>query len=127
VHRYDKGTFYPGGPDAAPEAAGVGAGLGHTVNIAWPRAGAGDAEYLLAMDQVPLALARVPDPSSSPLLPLYFPFIPSPCPSPSDCAALPTLPQPRPPPPPPPLRRRAPPRPPPPPVLTGHVSSFPPY
>jgi len=27
VHRYDKGTFYPGGPDAAPEAAGVGAGL----------------------------------------------------------------------------------------------------
>lgn len=63
VHRYEKGAFYPGGPDGGPEAVGKGKGAGFNVNIGWNTRGMGDPEYLMAFMQVlmPIALQYQPE------------------------------------------------------------------
>jgi hypothetical protein len=43
IHRFDRGSFYPGGPDGDFSSAGRGEGLGYTINIPWSRSGAGQA------------------------------------------------------------------------------------
>jgi acetoin utilization deacetylase AcuC-like enzyme len=47
---------------AAASFTGVGAGVGHTVNVAWTDVGAGDAEYLHAFERVALPIAKKFDP-----------------------------------------------------------------
>ena len=56
-HRFDEGKFYPGGPAGGPEQVGLGAGAGYNVNIGWPHAGMGDAEYAAAWYSVLLPIA----------------------------------------------------------------------
>mmetsp|Transcript_6124 Transcript_6124/g.25658 ORF Transcript_6124/g.25658 Transcript_6124/m.25658 type:complete len:299 (-) Transcript_6124:558-1454(-) len=58
IHRYDSGLFYPTGSAGAPESVGAGAGLGYTVNIGWDGAGAGDSEYIAAMQFIVLPIAN---------------------------------------------------------------------
>jgi histone deacetylase 6 len=82
IHRHDAGTFYPaekptasssasynpdGKPGASPaSAAFVGCGPngeGHSMNVAWAGGGAGDLEYLAAMDACLLPVARSLEPT----------------------------------------------------------------
>ncbi|EKX36470.1 hypothetical protein GUITHDRAFT_59248, partial [Guillardia theta CCMP2712] len=58
VHRHDRGSFYPGGPDGSSSSCGTREGQGFTVNVAWPKPGAGDAEYLAVLDQLLLPIGR---------------------------------------------------------------------
>ena len=46
VHRYDRGTFYPGGPYADFPSVGSGEGEGFSVNVPWPTGMMGDAESI---------------------------------------------------------------------------------
>lgn len=61
LHRYDHGNFYPG--TGHIENVGRGAGEGYNINIAWNGGGTGDAEYMMAFDDVimPVATAFAPD------------------------------------------------------------------
>ncbi|CAK5281569.1 unnamed protein product, partial [Mycena citricolor] len=63
IHRYEKGGFYPCGPFGGLQSCGEGPGLGFSVNIPWPEAGMGDAEYLHAFQQIvmPIAMEFAPD------------------------------------------------------------------
>ena len=63
IHRYDQGAFYPGGPEANYTFAGVGPGLGRTVNVPWPMKGLGDADYLHVFYKLllPIAFEFAPD------------------------------------------------------------------
>ncbi|KAG8825535.1 Histone deacetylase hda1 [Serendipita sp. 399] len=63
LHRYDDGTFYPGGHFGSLTSCGEGPGLGFSVNIAWPEGDMGDAEYLYAFQRVimPIAMEFAPD------------------------------------------------------------------
>ena len=56
--RYERGAFYPGGPDGHHRMTGEGAGAGFNVNVPWPGAGFGDADYLAAWEHVLLPVAR---------------------------------------------------------------------
>lgn len=58
LHRYDDGTFYPGGPFGSAESVGVGSGRGYSVNVSWPTYGMGDGDYLAAFDRVILPIAQ---------------------------------------------------------------------
>ncbi|XP_063825987.1 histone deacetylase 4-like [Ostrinia nubilalis] len=61
LHRHDDGNFFPGTGAAAE--CGAGAGLGLTVNVAWPAAPPhGDAEYLAAFRSVVMPIAKEYDP-----------------------------------------------------------------
>ena len=75
AHRYERSAFFPSSQDAAAQAAGVGAGAGTSVNIAWNTKGharPGDAEYLAAWREVltpivepfPPAFHSLPRPSA---------------------------------------------------------------
>lgn len=76
LHRYQGGEWYPPGPDGAMDSCGVGAGLGkcvvllvilssfsnpdpatRNVNIPWPTAGMGDADYLYAFSRIVIPIA----------------------------------------------------------------------
>ncbi|KZV88328.1 Arginase/deacetylase [Exidia glandulosa HHB12029] len=63
LHRYDGGSFYPGGNFGSMEMVGEGAGVGYCVNIPWPEKGMGDADYLYAFQQLvmPIAYEFAPD------------------------------------------------------------------
>ncbi|KAK7053323.1 Histone deacetylase hda1 [Paramarasmius palmivorus] len=63
LHRYEGGTFYPSGPFGALYSCGEGPGLGYSVNIPWPKAGMGDADYLHAFHKIvmPIAMEFGPD------------------------------------------------------------------
>ncbi|KAF4563367.1 Histone deacetylase hda1 [Pleurotus pulmonarius] len=63
LHRYDNGTFYPCGPFGCLDSCGEGPGLGFSVNIPWPSAGMGDADYLLAFQKIimPIAMEFAPE------------------------------------------------------------------
>jgi acetoin utilization deacetylase AcuC-like enzyme len=56
LHRYDRGTFYPGTGHVS--SVGVGEGAGYNVNIAWEKDGMGDADYLHAFDEVIMPIAH---------------------------------------------------------------------
>ncbi|KAF9917763.1 Histone deacetylase hda1 [Lobosporangium transversale] len=64
IHRYDKGTFFPGDPVAAAyTTVGEGAGRGKNINIPWPCPGMGDSEYIYAFHKIimPIVYEFVPD------------------------------------------------------------------
>jgi histone deacetylase 6 len=80
IHRYEQGRFYPGGSFGSLESCGEGAGLGlwvdfptqtfnqpltpfSSVNIPWPEAGMGDADYIHAFQKVvmPIAMEFAPE------------------------------------------------------------------
>ena len=54
-HRFGKG-FYPG--TGHPSDAGIGAGEGTSVNVAWTSEGFGDVDYLAAFDRIVMPVAR---------------------------------------------------------------------
>lgn len=58
IHRFDRGSFYPGGPDGDLSTAGEGAGKGYSINVPWGKSGAGDAEYMAAFDRVVMPAAE---------------------------------------------------------------------
>ncbi|OBZ68110.1 Histone deacetylase clr3 [Grifola frondosa] len=63
LHRYEGGNFYPNGPFGGMTSCGEGPGVGFSVNIPWPEAGMGDADYLLAFQKIimPIALEFAPE------------------------------------------------------------------
>ncbi|KAJ7579149.1 histone deacetylase complex protein [Mycena floridula] len=63
LHRYERGEFYPCGPFGGMQSCGEGAGLGYSVNIPWPEAGMGDADYLHAFQKIvmPIAMEFAPE------------------------------------------------------------------
>lgn len=56
LHRYDRGTFYPGTGHVS--SVGVDEGAGYNVNIAWEKDGMGDADYIHAFDEVIMPIAH---------------------------------------------------------------------
>ncbi|QRV94367.1 histone deacetylase family protein [Ceratobasidium sp. AG-Ba] len=63
IHRYDEGSFYPGGTYGSMNSIGLGAGRGKSVNIPWPGGNMGDAEYMYAFMHLvmPIAYEFAPD------------------------------------------------------------------
>ncbi|KAF7315593.1 hypothetical protein MIND_00074700 [Mycena indigotica] len=63
IHRYERGQFYPCGPFGSLQSVGEGPGRGYSVNIPWPTAGMGDADYLHAFQKIvmPIAMEFAPD------------------------------------------------------------------
>ncbi|KAI0690095.1 histone deacetylase complex protein [Cytidiella melzeri] len=63
LHRYENGTYYPNGPFGSMTSCGDGPGQGFSVNIPWPNAGMGDADYLHAFQHVimPIAMEFAPE------------------------------------------------------------------
>ncbi|KAI0766556.1 histone deacetylase complex protein [Irpex lacteus] len=63
LHRYENGTYYPNGPFGSMTSSGDGPGQGFSVNIPWPGAGMGDADYLHAFEHVvmPIAMEFAPE------------------------------------------------------------------
>lgn len=59
LHRFDDGKYYPQGPAGAPTTVGHGAGEGYSVNVGWSQGKnkIGDAEYLMAFNQVVMPIA----------------------------------------------------------------------
>ncbi|KAG9086282.1 Histone deacetylase hda1 [Ceratobasidium sp. 370] len=57
IHRYDDGSFYPGGTYGSMNSVGLGAGRGRSVNIPWPRCGMGDADYMYAFLNLVMPIA----------------------------------------------------------------------
>ena len=47
MHRFDGGQFYPG--TGAASSRGEGEGTFYNINLAWPTGGAGDADYITAL------------------------------------------------------------------------------
>ncbi|XP_031489923.1 histone deacetylase 5 [Nymphaea colorata] len=62
VHRYDNGSFYPGGDDGAYNKVGEGLGTGYNVNVPWEHGRCGDADYLAVWDNILIPLAKSFDP-----------------------------------------------------------------
>ncbi|ORY06291.1 Arginase/deacetylase [Basidiobolus meristosporus CBS 931.73] len=58
IHRYEDANFYPYSTAAAHYVVGDGLGAGRTVNIPWPCAGMGDADYLYVMNHIVMPIAR---------------------------------------------------------------------
>ncbi|KAJ6593976.1 histone deacetylase complex protein [Mycena capillaripes] len=63
LHRYERGEFYPCGPFGGLQSCGEGPGLGYSVNIPWPEAGMGDADYIHAFQKIvmPIAMEFAPE------------------------------------------------------------------
>ena len=63
VHRYDRGNFYPGGPEGDSTWVGEGDGRGYNINVPWPKSGAGDLEYRAVVEELlqPIAKEYKPD------------------------------------------------------------------
>ncbi|TFK75379.1 histone deacetylase complex protein [Pluteus cervinus] len=63
IHRYEQGAFYPCGPFGGMQSCGEGPGLGFSVNVPWPEADMGDAEYIHAFQKVimPIAMEFAPE------------------------------------------------------------------
>ncbi|KAJ7647266.1 histone deacetylase complex protein [Roridomyces roridus] len=57
IHRYEGGNFYPCGTFGGLQSCGEGAGLGYSVNIPWPEAGMGDADYIHAFQKIVMPIA----------------------------------------------------------------------
>ncbi|KAI8855344.1 hypothetical protein BC829DRAFT_438735 [Chytridium lagenaria] len=63
VHRYENADFYPYESIADADHIGSGLGKGRNVNVPWPCAGMGDAEYLYVWRKIllPMAIEFEPD------------------------------------------------------------------
>ncbi|KAG8686546.1 Histone deacetylase hda1 [Ceratobasidium sp. 395] len=57
IHRYDDGTFYPGGTYGSMNSVGTGEGRGKSVNIPWPTGDMGDADYMYAFLSLVMPIA----------------------------------------------------------------------
>lgn len=62
VHRFDAGTFYPGGDDGFYNKIGEGKGAGYNINVPWEQGKCGDADYLAVWDHVLVPVAKSYDP-----------------------------------------------------------------
>ncbi|KAK3267097.1 hypothetical protein CYMTET_24320 [Cymbomonas tetramitiformis] len=68
IHRYDNGSFYPGGRAADCSFVGTGKGKGYTVNVAWNETEDGqaheicDEDYVYAFEQLVMPIATRFDP-----------------------------------------------------------------
>ena len=58
LHRFEDGTFYPGTTYGSMTSVGHGEGTGYSVNVPWPSAGMGDADYIYAFNQVIMPIAH---------------------------------------------------------------------
>ncbi|CAH8305491.1 unnamed protein product [Eruca vesicaria subsp. sativa] len=58
VHRYEGGSFYPGGGDGDYNMVGEGAGEGFNINVPWEQGRCGDADYLAAWDHILIPVAK---------------------------------------------------------------------
>lgn len=58
LHRFELGKYYPGTINGQYDQAGEGEGEGFNCNITWPVAGVGDAEYMLAFEQIVMPMGR---------------------------------------------------------------------
>ena len=59
IHRWNRGDFYPGGPDGGPTMVGTGKGMGYNINIAWNgRHAFNDDDYLAAFESIVMPAAR---------------------------------------------------------------------
>jgi histone deacetylase 4/5 len=56
--RFDDGSFYPAGDEGNYDHVGVGKGAGYNINIPWPHAQFGDADYLAVWEHVLMPVAR---------------------------------------------------------------------
>ncbi|UZJ52442.1 hypothetical protein CBS101457_001762 [Exobasidium rhododendri] len=63
IHRYEDGTYFPGGDGGNYDQVGEGPGLGKNVNIPWKEADMMDADYLAAFQRIvmPIAYEFAPD------------------------------------------------------------------
>lgn len=62
LHRYENGRFYPGTKFGGADQTGSGKGAGFSLNIPWPSAGVGDADYVYAFRRVVLPVLCEFDP-----------------------------------------------------------------
>jgi histone deacetylase 6 len=62
LHRYEAGKYYPGTIAGSANQVGEGAGTGSNINIPWPVAGMGDADYIYAFNQVVMPICYEFDP-----------------------------------------------------------------
>ncbi|XP_010259827.1 PREDICTED: histone deacetylase 5 [Nelumbo nucifera] len=58
VHRFDSGSFYPGGDDGFYTMVGEGLGAGYNINVPWEHGRCGDADYLAVWDYILIPVAR---------------------------------------------------------------------
>lgn len=58
LHRFELGKYYPGTINGRYDQTGEGKGEGFNCNITWPVGGVGDAEYMLAFEQVVMPMGR---------------------------------------------------------------------
>lgn len=58
LHRFELGKYYPGTINGQYDQTGEAKGEGFNCNITWPVAGVGDAEYMLAFEQIVMPMAR---------------------------------------------------------------------
>lgn len=58
LHRFELGKYYPGTIHGQYDQTGEGKGEGFNCNITWPVGGVGDAEYMLAFEQIVMPMAR---------------------------------------------------------------------
>ena len=57
LHRYDRGSFFPGSEEAGADKVGEGPGTGFNVNIPWNSRKCGDLEYYLAFTNIVMPVA----------------------------------------------------------------------
>lgn len=68
IHRYDNGSFYPGGKQANCSFVGIGPGKGYTVNVAWNETDDStadkicDEDYVYTFEQLVMPIATRFDP-----------------------------------------------------------------
>lgn len=58
LHRFELGKYYPGTIQGQYDRTGEGKGEGFNCNITWPVGGVGDAEYMLAFEQIVMPMGR---------------------------------------------------------------------
>lgn len=62
VHRFDFGSFYPGGDAGAHFMTGEDQGAGYNINVPWEHGQCGDADYIAVWDHVLLPVAEAYNP-----------------------------------------------------------------
>lgn len=58
VHRYEYGSFYPGGDEGTHIMTGEGPGAGYNINVPWQNGCCGDADYIAVWDHILIPVAK---------------------------------------------------------------------